>query len=665
MTDTKKQTIKKITLIVKDDFFDDIVNGLKSPIEEKIEKQDADNSKVELGGQQLQRVKKSILPEITKAIKNGELIQTYVDETRTQYQKLKIAEIKDYIETTQEGMKELEEVEEEAEDELEELKTKKGGQLFGKLLSTMNKVRKAVIFALRFYSYYAKVGGIFDKSKLKTGGETMNEFNLSDYNMEYELERDKACRDFSKYLHTTVLERIKEFLSPFMFHITKGVYAATDMVFAKVNRKIWIWIAKQAAYFLWEIALTVALNAIAAALTASGVGTAAGVALFAATALRIANLTRKIAKFGKVARGLYKTFSRGGKFVRALSKGARKLDQLRRSKAVRNAGAGAMKLLRRARRMPKRQRRELINDVGDTVEAVAHADEAVEGALLLGELLTIDKEDIRQFRNNINSACIAMGNGVYRSLDDLENYIRNSDSKTEASTYKGRIYSKISEKYGVKIKDITNTGLDIDVVGEAIQKLSNGIDIPSIAVEKPKSLGQSFTFSGFTVNTETGLLSFKMGNGKVFNFDETTHRRLKKANGIKEPPVKLKKDSKGLRYDKNGTMSGVWMEFESKYLFPHIRKIRYNKKDIVNIAYNPNNIGDENTLQQAYFGIEKIPNANTGNEIPTKQRFYGLEWEHTIKDLSEIIAPRNTWLKSEKDILSKLRNIAQKLQISV
>jgi hypothetical protein len=50
MTDTKKQTIKKITLIVKDDFFDDIVNGLKSPIEEKIEKQDADNSKVELGG---------------------------------------------------------------------------------------------------------------------------------------------------------------------------------------------------------------------------------------------------------------------------------------------------------------------------------------------------------------------------------------------------------------------------------------------------------------------------------------------------------------------------------------------------------------------------------------------------------------------------------------
>lgn len=664
MTDTKKQTIKKITLIVKDDFFDDIVNGLKSPIEEKIEKQDADNSKVELGGQQLQRVKKSILPEISKAIKNGELIQTYVDETRTQYQKLKIAEIKDYIETTQEGMKELEEVEEEAEDELEELKTKKGGQLFGKFLSSMNKIRKAAIFALRFYGYYAKVGGMFDKSKLKLGGETMNEFNLSDYNMEYELERDKACRDFSKYLHTTVLERIKEFLSPFMFHITKGVYAATDMVFAKVNRKIWIWIAKQAAYFLWEIALTVALNAIAAALTASGVGTAAGVALFAATALRIANLTRKIAKFGKVARGLYKTFSRGGKFVRALSKGARKLDQLRRSKAVRNAGAGAMKLLRRAKRMPKKQRRELINDVADTVETVAHADEAVEGALLLGELLTIDKEDIRQFRNNINSACISMGNGVYRSLDDLEKYIRNSDSKTEASTYKGRIYSKISEKYGVKIKDITNTGLDIDVVGEAIQKLSNGIDIPSLNVEKPKSLGQSFTFSGFSVNAETGLLSFKMGNGKVFNFDETTHKRMKMANGIKEPPVKLKKDGKSLSYDK-GTMSGVWLQFESKYLFPHIRKIRYNKKDIVNIVYNPNNIGDENTLHQAYFGIQRIPNANEGNEILTKERFYGLEWEHTVKDLSEIIAPRNTWLKSEKDILSKLQKIAEKLKITV
>jgi hypothetical protein len=82
MTDKKKQVIKKTTLIVKDDFFDDIVNGLKTPIEEKIEKEDADSSKIDLGGQQLQRVKKSILPEIGTAIRNGDLIQTYVEETR-------------------------------------------------------------------------------------------------------------------------------------------------------------------------------------------------------------------------------------------------------------------------------------------------------------------------------------------------------------------------------------------------------------------------------------------------------------------------------------------------------------------------------------------------------------------------------------------------------
>jgi hypothetical protein len=50
MTDKKKQVIKKIKLIVKDDFFDDIVNGLKTPIEEKIEKEDADSSKIDLGG---------------------------------------------------------------------------------------------------------------------------------------------------------------------------------------------------------------------------------------------------------------------------------------------------------------------------------------------------------------------------------------------------------------------------------------------------------------------------------------------------------------------------------------------------------------------------------------------------------------------------------------
>ena len=38
MIDAKEQIIKKPNLLVKDDFFDDIINGLKSPLEEKEEK---------------------------------------------------------------------------------------------------------------------------------------------------------------------------------------------------------------------------------------------------------------------------------------------------------------------------------------------------------------------------------------------------------------------------------------------------------------------------------------------------------------------------------------------------------------------------------------------------------------------------------------------------
>ena len=669
MTDKKKQVIKKIKLIVKDDFFDDIVNGLKTPIEEKIEKEDADSSKIDLGGQQLQRIKKSILPEIGTAIRNGDLIQTYVEETRNQYQKLKIQEIKHYIKFTEEGVKELEDVEEEAEDELEEIKSG-GSTLFSKFLRSIKKLWGVVSFALRFYSYYSRVKGVFDKSKLKSN-ETMYSFNLNSYDLSKELEREKACRDFSRYLNSTILERIKDVLSPFMFHITKAVYAATDMVFAQVNRKIWIWIAKQAAYFLWEIALTLALNAIAAALTASGVGTAAGVALFAATAARIANLSRKILKFSKAARGIYKTLKAGGKITRALAKGARRLDQIRRSRVVRNAGAGAMRLIRRARRMPKSQRREIIDEFAGKAEKVARVDEAVDGAFMLGNLLTIDKADIQRFRNQIQSGCIKMGQGIYRGLDRVEQYIRNSNKRKEADSYKGRVLQSLSEKYSVNILGIEGLSLDFEHVGEAINKLGEGIKFPRIDIDRPGSIGNTLKLNGFTIDRKEGAVSFDMGNNRVFNFDENTHKRFKKLNKIDDGYVKLKKNGISLRYNmRTGSMEGVWLDFESNYRLPTIRQIKNRFGDSINIAFDVDDEDDQafnqsegkpNTLR---LGVERIANSSTNYE--TKKITSSRDAEVVIiKDLSEITTPRNEQLKLEKDVLTKMKNLAKELNIKI
>lgn len=660
MTDKKKQVIKKIKLIVKDDFFDDIVNGLKTPIEEKIEKEDADSSRLDLGGQQLQRIKRSILPEIGTAIRNGDLIQTYVEESRNQYQKLKIQEIKHYIKFTEEGIKELEDVEDEAEDELEEIKSG-GSTLFSKFLYSIKKLWGVVSFALRFYSYYSKVRGVFDESKLKSN-ETMYSFNLKDYDLSKELEREKACRDFSRYLNSTVLERIKDVLSPFMFHITKAVYAATDMVFAQVNRKIWIWIAKQAAYFLWEIALTLALNAIAAALTASGVGAAAGVALFAAAAARIANLTIKMVKFSKAARGIYKTLKAGRKIARALAKGARRLDQIRRSRAVRNAGAGAMRLLRRARRIPKRQRRELINNVADTAENVARVDEAVDGAFMLGNLLTVDREDIQRFRNQIQSGCIKMGQGVYRGLDRVEQYIRNSNAKKEPDTYKGRVLQSLSEKYSVNILDIEGLSLDFEQVGEAINKLGEGIKFPRIDVDRPGSIGNELKLNGFTIDRKEGAVSFDLGNNRVFNFNENTHKRFKKLNNIVDGFVKLKKNGISLRYNmRTGSMSGVWLDFESNYRLPTTTRIKNRYGDSINIGFEVDNESEPNTL---HLAVERLSDSSTNYE--TKKITSSRDAEVVIiKDLSEITTPRNEWLKLEKDVLNKTKKIAQDLNIKI
>jgi hypothetical protein len=49
----KEQIIKKKNMLVKDDFFDDIVNGLKSSAEEHIDKENSDKSGTTFGSKQL------------------------------------------------------------------------------------------------------------------------------------------------------------------------------------------------------------------------------------------------------------------------------------------------------------------------------------------------------------------------------------------------------------------------------------------------------------------------------------------------------------------------------------------------------------------------------------------------------------------------------------
>jgi hypothetical protein len=55
-----------------------------------------------------------------------------------------------------------------------------------------------------------------------------------------------------------------------------------------------------------------------------------------------------------------------------------------------------------------------------------------------------------------------MGQGIYRGLDRVEQYIRNSNNRKEADTYKGRVFQSLSEKYSVNILDIEGINLDFE-----------------------------------------------------------------------------------------------------------------------------------------------------------------------------------------------------------
>jgi hypothetical protein len=100
MTDDK-QLLNKTTMLVKDDFFDDLVNGLKTPIEESDDKKKADTSRVTFSGRQLQRFKRGVVPIIANNLAKGNIIHLYIQDTENTYWRKKIKEIKESIDSSQ------------------------------------------------------------------------------------------------------------------------------------------------------------------------------------------------------------------------------------------------------------------------------------------------------------------------------------------------------------------------------------------------------------------------------------------------------------------------------------------------------------------------------------------------------------------------------------
>ena len=647
-----KQILDKNTVLVKDDFFDDIVNGLKSPIDEVDDKKKADVSRITFTGKQLQRFKKGVVPILANSLGKGNIIHIYIQETEGNYWRKRIKEIKETIDSSQ---AEIEVIEEDVEDELEELKDDKEG-LFKKVITKGRAIWKITSFVLRFYGYYKRVRGMFDPSKIELS-EKQYGFSITNYDFSKEIDREKAANDFILYLNTTLLDRFKMMMSPMLYNMTKLILAATDMAFHKINLSIYIMVAKEVMLLLADIALTLALAAATAALSWTGVGGVAGAAATAAQALRVANRVRKLTN---MAQNIYKAVinvKRIGKVVNTLRRG---FDIVRKSRTVRRTGERAVNFLRRAKAMPRRDRRAALNRVHRNIKRVDRAGELADAGFVIFDLVSIDREEAYAEREQLRAVSAKFGSGAVRALDRLQRNLEDSYRAEIKTSYTQKLFEKVSESSGADIENVTETGLDFDAVGNAIEKLSNKFEIPQLEILQPQRKSPtSFLLDGYTIDATNGVLEFTRDGQTIKlenKFKDETINILKRTGVVREGIVNLAKENgHTIGYDQDGYIGSVWLKFISRDMIR--RRIINNDSEYVDVTSS----ADSSRTDDSVLNLEIRKKIQPPQEIKTKEFIDNSKKDITLKDLSEIITPRNTQLEKEKQILKHIISLENAL----
>lgn len=357
--------ISKSKVVVQDDFFNEIVDGLKSPVEEKIETQDAKNSRVQLGGKQLALFKGKVAPIFGKEIEKNKMVHDYMQHLSDTYEQKKIQQMhNDFVE----AIKGYAEIENDADDELEEIENDKKGH--SKFLFEGFKILKTI----------RKVMGLWElinemKSQIKRS-EDRKKFNIDDYDLNSEAQRKKAGEDAVVYLNEEGM-RFVPAMRPLLYTITSSIFDISRKSFKKINNAIYWEIKKM----ILEI---IAEAGAAAAITFFTKG--AGSGSFAAVSASIARMTTRIGqflsvglKFGNAARSLYKM----GKVGRGIVKGGAALG-----KAATKGGAALGKAAKKTGKYMLEHRRQ-------TWKNFKRARRGLE----IIDIINVDKEDLEEVKN--------------------------------------------------------------------------------------------------------------------------------------------------------------------------------------------------------------------------------------------------------------------------
>lgn len=465
--------ISKSKVVVQDDFFNEIVDGLKSPVEEKIEKQDAKNSRVQLGGKQLTLLKDKIAPLIGKEVEKNEMVHEYMQHMSDTYEQKKIQQMhNDFVE----AVKGYAEIENEADEELEEIENDKKGH--SNFLFAGFKILKTIRNVMSFYELIKDM-----KSQIKRN-EDRKKFNIDDYDLNSEAQRRKAGEDAVAYLNEEGM-RFVPAMRPILFTMTTAIFDVSQKSFKKINNAIY-----------WEIAkmiLQIALEfGAAAAITFFTAGAGAGVwskvgASIASMMGRIGKFLSVGLKFGSAARSLY----RMGRFGRGIVKG----------------GAAAAQLIRRSGsalgNAATRTGRYMLEHRSQTWRAYKYARRGLE----IIDIINVDEEDLQEVQEWARSKGAPL-----RERAEQQWAVVQRDFQTVKSV--NEVYRNITSRVTQRISDRIH---NVDERNQ--QKYNSQVQIKNLnfdfeTVEVLNTFFKSFYIDDLNINFN----SFITQTGNTYNF---------------------------------------------------------------------------------------------------------------------------------------------------
>lgn len=640
----------KNIVLVKDDFFDEIVNGLTNKDGESQDRKNANQSGNELKGKQLNRFKR-VVTLVVQNFENTSLVRDYVSVSKEAYEKLKIEEMQQSFHLYDQHIKELNDDIKQQEEEEEDEDEEKG---FIDFIKKCYNWYSVVTIGVRFYKFYNSLKNTFDESKFQLKYEKYD-FDLSKYKSGKVLDFEQFNRDFALIINNNWMTMIMDTMKPLLYNITKVTIAAADTAFHYINRGIYKWILKQISLFLIEVGILTFLTFVTGGLGSVALG------------VRIATWTKKI-------RDGYKIFKRSEKLAKVI-KTARKMKIVTK-KFVRNA-KNYVKSIDVAKR-----KKIVHKTVRGTSKVAFFSDDAITTFKTIRDatkgvfnIVSFDKDELLEHEKKIKVFSQKVGNDIINSLDNGKKIVDGGvdtmyDNMIKScKQYFQSIYKKVLrnffKKYGGNVR-LEGQSLDFTYMEKLINffeieyelKNDNYLNLDDNSnftidksFEKIYIDGKSF----IDLNEDFKTITVTDGDTNV-ELDFSNYKGNKKAflnNNFKNK-------GKELLYDKIGRMSGVRLGFLMKNNGQTTHSINYITQD--------GKVSQQNKKLNVYFhskdnefllGVERVW---SDKGFQTKTRLEGGKIESlVIKDLSEIITPRQKWLDEEKTFNKNVSFLSDKL----